>query len=197
MTPYDLSHYLRHGRDAELRRRRSVVCLSLAAAGAMGILAAYQVGLIRRPPEPPGFDSEKVSGSGEAYAHLKTPDALLGLGSYAATAVLAAAGGRDRATRTPWLALASAGKVLVDAAVGLKLTWDEWSKQKAFCFYCLIATVATLGMLPLVFPEARAALRTVAGVRASSGPSAAARRAVEYPWSRFARRRGVSDLVSR
>jgi hypothetical protein len=197
MTPHALSHYLRHGGDAELQRRRGVVCLSLAAAGAMGLLAAYQVGLIRRLPEPPGFDSKKISGSDEAYSHLKTPDALLGLGSYAATALLAAAGGRDRATRTPWLSLASAGKVLIDAVMGLKLTWDEWSKQKAFCFYCLIATVATLGMLPLVYPEARQALRTLTAHATRSSPSAAARRAVEYPWSRFARLRGVRDLVSR
>jgi uncharacterized membrane protein len=197
MTSHELSRYLRQGHDVGLQRRRGVVCLSLAAAGAMGLIAAYQVGLIRRLPEPPGFDSGKVSGSDEAYSHVKTPDALLGLGSYAVTAILAAAGGRDRARHSPWLALAATGKVVVDAVAGLKLTWDEWARQKAFCFYCLIATVATLGMLPLVVPEAREAVRALGFGRGRSGPSGVARRAVEYPWSRFARRRGVRDLVSR
>lgn len=194
MTPRELSHYLRTGRDAELRRRRAVVCLSLAAAATMGLIGAYQVGIIRHIPEPPlpGLDAEKVNGSDEAYSKLHTPDALLGLGSYAVTAALAAAGGQGRARSHPWLPLATAGKVWFDAANALKLTWDQGAKHKAFCLWCLLATACTVGMLPLVYPEAREALAHLfgrsnarAGRRALSRAGEAVARRVVYPWDRL------------
>ncbi len=51
----------------------------------MGVVAAYQNGLVRRLPEPPlpFFDAEQVDASGEAYALFRTPDAALGLVSVA------------------------------------------------------------------------------------------------------------------
>lgn len=163
MTPRRLSDYLRHGEDAELRRRRGVVALSLGAAGVMGLIATYQVGLVRRLPEPRvgWLDSAKVNASPQAYGHAHVPDGLLGLTSYAVTATLAAAGGADRARRHPWLSLATAAKVLADAANAIKLTWDERAKQHVYCGYCLLATVATLGTVPLVYPEARRAVSSL------------------------------------
>lgn len=74
----------RHGGEL-LDRRRRTAALSLVAAGAMGVVAAYQNGLVRRLPEPPlpFFDAEQVDASGEAYALFRTPDAALGLVSVA------------------------------------------------------------------------------------------------------------------
>ena len=79
-------------------------------------------------------------------------------GSYAVTLGLAALGGPDRARTRPWVPLALAGKVALDALQAGKLTWDQWARHRAFCSWCLLAAGATLAMVPLVLPEARAAL---------------------------------------
>lgn len=86
------------------------------------------------------------------------PDAVLGLGSYAATLGLAAMGGSERARSRPWIPLALAGKALVDVAQAAHLTRDSWTKHRAFSIYSLVAAAATLCALPLVLPEATAAL---------------------------------------
>lgn len=161
MTGRELSQYLRHGTDANLRRRRGVVGLSLLSAATMGFISLYQMGLMNHLPELPfrRFDAERISGSGHAYSHLKMPDGLLGFLSYGMTAALAATGGRAREKRLPLLPLAMAGKAVIDAATAIKLTRTEVAHYRTFCLYCFIATLATLGVLPLVWPEARQALR--------------------------------------
>ncbi len=119
----------------------------------MGLIALYQTGIIKHLPEPPlrFFDADRIDASAEAYKRFATPDALLGLGSYAATAGLAAMGGRDRAR---WISLALAAKVGFDVANAVRLTVTQWRDYRAFCFWCLIAAGATFAMVPLVMPEA-------------------------------------------
>ena len=77
----------------------------------MGVTALYRLGIIQRLPDPPlpGFDANKVHGSGEAYGQLATPDAVLGLVSYAITLVLTTAGGENRLQTVPWLPTALGG----------------------------------------------------------------------------------------
>lgn len=161
-----LSDQLRTGHGGHLRERRRVVAFSLVAAGSMSLIASYQVGLIRRLPNPPlpYFDAEKVDASTEAYAKLETPDALLGLASYAVTACLAATGGMDRARTQPWLPLALAGKVLLfDTPMAIQLTISQWTKHRAFCAWCLLASALTLASVPAVVPEAVAAIKALRG----------------------------------
>ena len=164
MKPWQLSEELRRGTGEDLARRRGLVGLALLGCGAMGVVALYQMGIIRHVPEPklPGLDADRVDASGEAYSHASTPDALLGLRNYATTAALAAMGGADRAGSRPWIPLALGAKVLFDAVVAGKLAWDQWSKHRAFCSWCLLSAAATFAMLPLAFPEARKAAREVA-----------------------------------
>lgn len=102
--------------------------------GSMGLVAAYQFGLLRHLPEPPlpGLDSDRVDATGEAYQLLKTPDAALGLASYAATLALAGMGSRDRAQDRPWLPLALAAKTVLDAASGAYLALEQGTKHKRF-----------------------------------------------------------------
>lgn len=156
-----LSQTLRESDDPGLRRRRGVVGLALLAAGAMGVIALYQMGITKHIPEPPlpGLDAEGVDASAEAYQLLRMPDAVLGLGSYAVTMGLAAMGGADRAERHPWIPLALAAKVAVDALQAGRLTLDQWARHRAFCSWCLLASAATAASVPLVVPEARAAIR--------------------------------------
>ena len=163
MTPSQLSEQLRNGSGQFLEERRSVVALSLTAIGCMGLIAAYQMGLIRRLPDLPLplMGADKVDASDEAYEKLSTPDAFIGLGSYAATMGLAAMGGKDRAKEQPWIPLALAAKASVDALQAAKLTYDQWAKHKAFCIWCLVAAGATFATVPLVMGEAAAALRQI------------------------------------
>ncbi len=101
MTPKQLSHELREGESEFLDHRRSIVALALAAAGSMGLIALYQIGILKHIPEPrlPGLDADKVDASEDAYALLQMPDAFLGFGSYAATMGLAAM--REKIARKP------------------------------------------------------------------------------------------------
>ncbi len=161
MKPEDLSRQLREGDGSFLARRRGVVGLSLVSVGSMALISLYQIGIIKHLPEPPlpYFDADKVDAAAEAYAKLSTPDAVIGLGSYAATLGLATMGGQDRATERPWIPLALAAKVAFDAVQAGKLSVDQWTEHRAFCFWCLLAAGSTFATVPLVVPEVRAALR--------------------------------------
>jgi len=158
----------RVARKQELARfvahRRRVAELSLAATGAMGVIALYQTGVLKHIPEPriPGFNADKVAGSAEAYSILGIPDGLLGMGSYAVTAALATIGASDRTIERPALSLLMAAKVGVDTAFAAKSVRDQWKKQHAFCSWCLLACAVTFAAVPLVIPETRAATRQMA-----------------------------------
>lgn len=161
MTPAELSRQLRQGRGAFLALRRTAVALSLLTEGALAVISLYQIGLIRHVPEPPlpHFDADKVNASPDAYRRLNMPDGILGMGSYAVTMALAAAGGEDRVSSSPWLPLALAGKVGLDTAIAVQLTLDQARKQHAFCLWCLLTSAASFATAPLVVPEAHTALR--------------------------------------
>ncbi|HVB54933.1 MAG TPA: vitamin K epoxide reductase family protein [Candidatus Acidoferrales bacterium] len=152
---------LRHGSRKSVRRRRGVFGLFLAANASMGVIALYQLGILKHVPEPrlPRFDSDNITGSAKAYSLLATPDAVLAMGSYAATMTLAAMGSPDRANEQPLLPIALAAKVGFDAVVAAKYTLEEWRKHRTLCFWCLLASAATFASVPLVIPEARRALR--------------------------------------
>lgn len=155
----DLSRTLREGDGPFLSDRRRVTALMLGASASMGLIAAYQMGLIRHLPDPPlpAFDADKVDASAQAYRYGSAPDGTWGLLSYAATITLAAIGGSDRAERHPLVPIALAAKVGIDAVVAAKLTVDQWTKHRAFCGWCLVAAGATFAAVPAVLPEARAA----------------------------------------
>lgn len=161
-TAVQLSRELRTANTPSLRRRRGIVGLSLIASGSMALIAAYQMGLIRHLPEPPlpMFDADKVDASAEAYERFSVPDAILGLGSYAATMALASMGGKDRAREMPLIPLALAAKVAFDVANAAKLSVDQWKRHRAFCFWCLLAAGATFAMAPLAVQEAVASARS-------------------------------------
>jgi uncharacterized membrane protein len=160
MTPDELRRDWRESRDPLLMRRRAIIGLSLLNIGCTAVIAMYQTGLLRRLPDPPqlAFDSERVNGSIEAYSMLQTPDAILGLGSYAATLGLAAMGGADRRRVQPFLPLALAAKAAADVCVAGKLLSDEVTRIRAICSLCLITSLSTVVIAALTIPEARAAM---------------------------------------
>lgn len=159
----ELGFRLRHSSIKDMRRRRSVFGLFLAAAASMSVVALYQIGILKHVPGPrnPQLDSDAVTGSATAYSLIETPDSVLAIGSYAATLALVAMGSPNRARRQPLIPLALAAKVGLDAVVAAKYTLDEWKRHRTFCLLCLVACAATFASVPLVVPEARRALRNL------------------------------------
>jgi uncharacterized membrane protein len=154
-----VSDALRRIESPDLRRRRAATGLSLLATVALGVVEAYQAGLLRTVPEPPVrfLDADKVDASGEAYHSLGTPDAGLGIVSYGVTMALVTAGAEDRAENRPWLPLLAAAKVVTDALSGGYLFAEQVSKHRAVCSWCTVAAAASVATVPLVLPEARRA----------------------------------------
>jgi hypothetical protein len=134
----------------------------------MGVVAAYQIGLLKHVPEPPLplLDADKVDASPQAYEKLYTGDAFLGFVSYGATMLLAAIGGSHRHQTYPYVPVALAAKTAVDALQAAKLTVDQWVRHRAFCSWCLTAAASTFAVIPVVLPELRAALRAIQENRA-------------------------------
>ena len=161
MNPEQLGQQLRLGKGRYLSLRRGTVALSMTAAASMGLITLYQMGIIKHLPEPPlsFLDANRVDASAEAYSRFSTPDGALGLGSYAIKMGLAAMGGRDRAREKPWIPLALAAKVAFDTSQAVRLYFDQKTKYQFFCSWCLLAVGSTLASVPLVLPEAFAALR--------------------------------------
>ncbi len=158
-----VSDDLRRRTSPDLRRRRRQTGLMAAATAAMGLISLYQTGIVRHLPDPPlpGFDSDRVDASGEAYETFKTPDATLGIASYGATLALIGMGTADRARSQPWIPLAAAAKLAYDSVGAAWLTAEQISKHRALCFYCLLASASTWGALGYAVPEARSALRSL------------------------------------
>jgi hypothetical protein len=161
LTPEELGRELRQSGGSALRRRRSIIGLTFFSCAVLGAVALYQIGLIKKLPEPRGraFDTSKVNGSGEAYSMVGTPDAFLGLASYAVTACLAGMGPENRSRTQPWMPIGMGLKLLVDSAMASKLTVDECVKFRAFSIWSVLTAAATWTALPLALPEAIAAFR--------------------------------------
>jgi uncharacterized membrane protein len=162
-TPRQLSRDLRLGESPDLTRRRWIVGLSLLGTAAGQLVGLFQTGIVPRLPDPPSdlFDSSRVDASDYAYSRLQTPDAFVMIATYAVTAGLAAAGGKDRAREQPWLPIATLAKTLYDSFVTLKLAREEWDENRAFCAYCQAATVASLASVALAVLEAVEAVRNL------------------------------------
>jgi uncharacterized membrane protein len=165
MDARQLSQELRKGQNPDLSRRRFIVGLSLLGATMAEAVSMYQVGIIEELPDLPipGIDSNKVDAADYAYANFDTPDGFMMLASYSVTALLAGAGGANRATQAPFLPIATAAKTLLDSIVALRLARIEWRDNEAFCAYCQVATLCSLASFILAIPEASRAFQVLIG----------------------------------
>ena len=163
LGPEQLSSALRHSCEPCMRERRWIAGLAVFSGVVMSGIGLFQMGIIRRLPEPRSrwFDAERINGSPQAYSILHTPDALLGAMSYAATACLAGASDPDRARTAPWIPLAMGAKLAGDAALAAKMTAEQWTRYRAFCFWCVLSAAATFAAAVLGARETAAALRTI------------------------------------
>lgn len=165
MNPTQLSDELRNGQSPDLTRRRWIIGLSLVTVAAGQLVTLYQTGIIKHLPDPPLaiFNSDKVDASDYGYKRFDTPDAAPMMITGALTATLAAAGGLDRATTTPWLPVVMGAKTLIDAVTNLTLSREEWQENKALCFYCQASMVAALASVALAAPEVIRATKNLFG----------------------------------
>lgn len=156
-----VSDDLRRHCGSYLDDRRSAALLSMMAMGSLGVVTAYQFGLIRKVPELPlpRLDATAVDASGAAYQRFKTPDGALGLLSQAVTLALIGSGPASRSSDQPWLPLVGAAKAVIDAGSAAYLGVEQQSKHGRFCSWCLAAAVANVAVLRYVFPEALASLK--------------------------------------
>ena len=166
VPPARLSQELREGSSPDLARRRAAIALSFTGILIGKVVADYQPGLIKRLPDVlPGriFDAEKVDASDYAYKRMQVPDALLMVLTYASTAALAAAGGKDRARENPKLPIIAAAKAGYDVTTAFRLAREEWGDNKALCSWCQIGTLVSAATFALAIPEALRAIGTLRG----------------------------------
>lgn len=158
-----LSDALRRHDSPFLTARRRTAVLQTAAAGTLALVGLYQFGVLRSVPEPPlpGLGADAVDASGEAYRTLLTPDSTLGVASAGVSLVLAGMGSARRHEDQPWIPLALLAKSLLDAAGGLYLFAEQVTKHKKVCSWCTASAGLLVATVPVVWPEARAAWRTV------------------------------------
>jgi uncharacterized membrane protein len=156
-----LREELRHGRSAELARRRAIATLAAVGLVDFAAISLYQLGVIRHLPDPPGrlFDSDAVNGSRAAYAH-GVPDGTTGALLYALELVLASAGGSRRTGRRGWLDLALGGAIGAGVAGAAFYLWDMGTREKKACPYCLVGAGVNFAMAPLWLRAFAAARRS-------------------------------------
>lgn len=141
--------------------RKAVVGLSVFSCAVLGGIALYQTGILKHLPDPPipNFDADAVNGSPDAYRLLETPDALLGMVSYAVTGCLAAMGPADRSRTARWMPLAMGAKAALDVTQAARLSLKQATKFHNYSAWSLMVAGATLAAFSLTLPETRKALR--------------------------------------
>jgi uncharacterized membrane protein len=159
-NPARLRVSLRRDDAATLQQRRLSIGLSLVGLASMTATSLLQTGLLEHLPDPPlpGFDSDQVNLSKDAFP-FGVPDGTIALAGFALNIPLAALGGPDRAERMPWLPLIATAKTVVDTAISGWYFFQMPRREKAWCIYCIVATLVNVGLLALALPEARRARR--------------------------------------
>ena len=158
-TPQQLRHQLQQEHTSDLRRRRSIIGLSLVGMASMTAVTLLQTGIVKHLPDPPvgNFDSDRVNSSDTAY-RLGAPDGSISLATLAANIPNAAFGGTDRAQTKPWVPLVAAVKAAGEAVAASWYFYQMPAKEKAWCGYCIVGAIANIGIAALTIPEARKAL---------------------------------------
>jgi uncharacterized membrane protein len=93
--------------------------------------------------------------------HLGVPNAAVGAVGYAAMAAMALWAGDHPPGRRPWPPLALSAASLSAFTAGLFLTWEQATKVKAWCFWCLSSTAINALILPMALREGWLALRSL------------------------------------
>jgi len=179
---------LREDRSAEMQRRRWVVGLSMLGVTLAQLMALQQTGVVKRLPDLPlpGEDSNRVHEDAHAYKRLATPNAILQVISFGATAALAAMSGSDRARRQPWLPLALFAKTGYDSFIAVKQAQEAVGRKQRVSSYAAVSALSSFACLAIAAIDA-----------ATAGRGVAAEGARRYPQVRDAARERSSRLIER
>lgn len=162
LTPQQLRQELQQEQTSDLKRRRGIIACSLVGMAGMTAVTLLQTGIIKHLPDPPfgNFDSDRVNSSDTAY-RLGAPDGSLSLASLAINIPIAAFGGADRGQTKPWVPLIAALKATGEALAASWYFYQMPAKEKAWCGYCILGALASIGIAALTLPEARKALAVI------------------------------------
>lgn len=164
LKPAELRSQLQESSNADMRRRRAIVGLSLFGMANMAGVSLLQTGVIKHLPDPPSnnFDSDKVNSSDTAYK-LGTPDGTLSLAGLAMNVPLAGFGGENRAKSIPYVPISACLKSALEAAAAGWYFYQMPTKEKKWCAYCIGGAIANFGIFALTVPEAVKAIRFLRG----------------------------------
>ena len=153
MKPFEIRQALTKGKGDDLNRKRQVMLLSAIGLVDFSIISLYQTGVIKRLPDLPFkiFDSNKVNKSPQAYA-MGVPDGPVSAAVYAATMILATAGGTESSGRKPIADVMLGGAVLGNTAGAVYYLYDMIFKQKKVCLYCVTGAVINIASAVIIAP---------------------------------------------
>jgi hypothetical protein len=129
---------LQTGHNEDLDTRRKVIFLSALGLVDFSIISLYQTGVIKHLPDLPHplFDSDKVNASEDAY-RFGAPDGPISAVAYAATMVLASAGGDEQTGRNPVLDVAVGATVAGNAVGAIFYLHKRFLSRKKYAFIAL------------------------------------------------------------
>lgn len=144
---------LRNEQSEDLNRRRKLIALSALGLVDFSIISLYQTGVIRHMPDLPHplFASDEVNAAKDAYM-FGVPDGPISAVVYGLTMVLAAAGGSEKADRSPIMDVALGATVAGNAAGALYYLQNMLFKQKKICLYCVTGAAINLASAVLIAP---------------------------------------------
>lgn len=146
--------------SAVINKRRTIILLSAVGLVDFSIISLYQTGVIKKLPDLPFdiFDSNKVNASKSAY-QFGVPDGPVSAAAYAATMVLAAAGGSEQSGRKPVMDTLLGATIAGNAAGAVYYLYDMLFKQKKICLYCLTGAAINIASAVIAAPLVKKSIR--------------------------------------
>jgi len=133
---------------------------TIAGLSALGFLdslymLAYNEGWIDSLVCPFFGQGCNIVGRSKEARHFGVPNAAVGAAGYAAMGVLALAGGKLSQKQERLRKIGLVGASTAAMAASAILTWEQKSKVKAWCFWCLSSAAINAVIFPLAIAEAR------------------------------------------
>ncbi len=150
----------RLSRSGQIARWGTVGLAILGLADSLYMLA-YTGGLVKSLVCPFFGEGCNTVGRSIHARHLGVPNSAVGAAGYASMAALALWAGDRTPERRPWPPLALAAASLSAFAASVFLTWEQWARVKAWCFWCLSSAAINSLILPLALRDGRRALRSL------------------------------------
>ena len=141
------------GTTSDLEKKRKIILLSALGLVDFSIISLYQTGIIKHLPDidHPLFDSDQVNGSKDAYM-FGAPDGPISALAYAATMILASAGGSNKTGRKAGLDLALGATIAGNAAGALYYLQNMIFRQKKICLYCVTGACINIASAIIIAP---------------------------------------------